>query len=91
MIALTVAGLATATLAATLMTGFAGATQGTSAQDGKTPGTTTATGQNQAPAAAEAGRQQAPVRPATTWYSDWSTWGSGAGGSACDPMALTWC
>jgi|1185.fasta_scaffold1305181_2 hypothetical protein len=30
-----------------------------------------------------------PARPATGWYSDWSSWGSG--GTYCEPMALRWC
>jgi hypothetical protein len=77
LIALSAAGLATATVAATLMTGFAGASE-----------TATSTGQNQSPATGRAGVPQ-PVRPATTWYSEWSSWGSS--GTNCDPMALRWC
>ena len=75
-IALTVAGLATAFVAATVMTDFAGA----SAPADR--------GQNQSPVTGRAGDPQ-PVRPATSWYSDWSSWGSS--GTNCDPMALRWC
>jgi hypothetical protein len=76
LIALGVVGLATATVAATLMTGFAGASESANQ------------GQNQSPVTGRPGIPQ-PVRPATSWYSDWSSWGSS--GTNCDPMALRWC
>jgi hypothetical protein len=86
MIVLTVAGVITATAAATLMNGFAGASETKNETNSGTgvPGP-------QAPATAAAGIPQPAVRPATTWYSDWSSFGSGSSGTNCDPMALRWC
>jgi hypothetical protein len=80
MVVLTAAGMVTATVAAALLTGLAGATEDT-----------TSTGLDQTPAQADTGSPQPAVRPATTWYSDWSTRGSSASGMNCDPMALRWC
>jgi hypothetical protein len=86
MMVLTAAGMLTATAAATLMNGFAGASETKNeTNSGLTPG------QIQAPATAGAGIPQPAIRPATTWYSDWSSFGSGSSGTNCDPMALRWC
>jgi hypothetical protein len=79
LIALVLAGAATASVAAALLTGMAGASQEETAS----------TGQNQSPAEGRPGVPQPVTRPATTWYSDWSSWGSS--GTNCDPMALRWC
>jgi hypothetical protein len=83
LVALSLSGVAVATLAAALMSGFAGAAETSSAD------TTNDPGQNQSPAEGRPGIPQPAVRPATTWYSDWSSWGSS--GTNCDPMALRWC
>src|SRR4051812_32026202 len=76
LIVLSVAGLATATVAALLLSGLAGATE------------TANPGLHTGPATGRTGLPQ-PVRPASSWYSDWSSWGSS--GTNCDPMALRWC
>jgi hypothetical protein len=80
LIAPVLAGAAIASVAATLLSGMAGA----SAED-----SSVSTGQNQGPAEGRPGVPQPVARPATTWYSDWSSWGSS--GTNCDPMALQWC
>ncbi|SMC85183.1 hypothetical protein SAMN05661093_02041 [Kibdelosporangium aridum] len=87
---LTAAGIATATVAATLMHGLAGAAE---TKNETNSDTTTILGRNQAPAPASAGAPQPAIRPATTWYSDWSSFGSGsASGTTCVPMTLhLWC
>jgi hypothetical protein len=87
MVVLTVAGVVTATVAATLMNGLAGASETKNETNSGTGGQ----GQIQAPATAGAGTPRPAIRPATTWYSDWSSFGSGSSGTNCDPMALRWC
>ena len=85
-IVLTATGIATATVAATLMNGLAGAAE---TKNETNSGNTTILGRDQAPAPASAGTPQPAIRPATTWYSDWSSFGSGSSsGTKCDPMAL---
>jgi hypothetical protein len=88
MIVLAAAGLTTATVVATLLNGFAGASE----TKNETNSGTGAAGQISVPATAGTGTAQPAVRPATTWYSDWSSVGSGSSGTSCDdPMALRLC
>ncbi|MBE1465270.1 hypothetical protein H4W33_004282 [Kibdelosporangium phytohabitans] len=88
-IVLTAAAVGTASAIAMVMNDLAGA----SVTQSETHSTaTTNLGHSQAPAPASAGTPRPVLRPATTWYSDWSTSGSGSSsGTKCDPMALRWC
>lgn len=88
-IVLTAAAVGTAGVIAMVMNDLAGASVTQSETD--SPATTNP-GHNQAPAPASAGTPRPALRPATTWYPDWSTTGSGpSSGTKCDPMALRWC
>ncbi|MFC5109910.1 hypothetical protein [Kibdelosporangium philippinense] len=90
MIMLTAAGIATATVAATVMHGFAGAAE---TKNETNSDTTTILGHGQTPAPASTGTPHPAPRPAATWYSEWSLSGSGsASGTKCVPMTLhLWC
>ncbi len=79
--ALGLTGAAIVTVAAVLVSGEAGANE--------TEAKTENPGLSQSPAEGRPGVPQPVARPATTWYSDWSSWGSS--GRNCDPMALRWC
>lgn len=74
LVVLTLTGMATATLFAAVMSGLAGATE--------------TAGRNKLPAGASGGTRTT-AEPYATWYSEWSSGGSG--GIDCDPMALRWC